>query len=357
MLAVALETTYRNTCREAGKNMHKLIKPKKLSPGDTVATISISAGRAGDADMLPRYNIGKKRLEDVFGLRVVETRHALKGMDFIYKNPKARVDDLHDALLDPGIKGIIANMGGDDTYRLLPYIDYAVIRNNPKVYIGFSDISSSHNIFTHAGVSSFYGPCLLTPIAQPGALDAYTERWLRKVLFSSEVIGPVEPCAEWTKIEWKKTDAEDIVWTKNEGYTVLQGKGKVTGRLIGGCAGPLRQIMGTSVFPTANMWKDSILFLECPAPYGALSGLHEMRALAATGMFRLAKGLICTYMNADDQNTLLKVIRDEEGLSDFPILLNVDFGHRTPMTVLPIGAMAEIDCDHATFSILESGVD
>lgn len=336
--------------------MKELIKPKKLNPGDTVATISISGGRAGDPDMIDRYLVGKQRLENIFGLKVIETPNSLKGYDFIYKNPKARVDDLMQALLDPNIKAIITNMGGDDTYRLLPYIDYGIIRNNPKIYIGFSDISSSHNIFTYAGVSSFYGPSLLTPIAQPVELDEYTTMWMKRVLFSDEVIGQIPPCERWTPIEWVKTKPEEIKWTENTGYEVFQGKGKVTGRLIGGCGGPLRQMMGTCVFPTTDMWKDSIIFLECPAPYGFLSGLHELRAFAATGMFRLAKGMICTHMDENDKKNLAKVIRDEEGLTDLPILLNVDFGHRTPMTILPIGAIAEIDCDNATFSILESGV-
>ncbi len=336
--------------------MNQLIKPPKLKWGDTVATISISGGRAGDPDMLARYETGKKRLESLFGLHVVETPHALSGNDFIYKNPKARVDDLHEALRNPDIRAIITNMGGDDSYRLLPYIDYEIIRKNPKIYLGFSDISSSHNIFTHAGVASFYGPSLLTPIAQPVALDEYTKHWIEKVLFSDEPIGLIPPCEEWTPIEWYKTKLEEIIWTKNIGYEVFQGKGKVKGRLIGGCGEPLRQMMGTSVFPTAEMWKDSIIFLECPAPYGKLSGLHTLRAFAATGMFRRAAGMICTQMDEEDKKNLAKVIRDEEGLRDFPILLNVDFGHRTPMTILPIGAMAEIDCDLATFSILESGV-
>jgi muramoyltetrapeptide carboxypeptidase LdcA involved in peptidoglycan recycling len=78
--------------------MKPLIKPLKLKAGDTVATISLSGGQAGDSDMRERYQIGKKRLEDLFGLKVVETTNCLKGGEFIYKNPKARADDLHEAL-------------------------------------------------------------------------------------------------------------------------------------------------------------------------------------------------------------------------------------------------------------------
>lgn len=138
--------------------MHPLIKPRKLAPGSKVATLSISGGRAGDPDMMERYLVGKKRLEDVFGLQVIETQHSLMGQEFICQNPAARVADLHQALQDPEIHGIIANMGGDDSYRLLPYVDFDIIRKNPKVFVGYSDLSTSHNIFTCAGVSSFYGP-------------------------------------------------------------------------------------------------------------------------------------------------------------------------------------------------------
>lgn len=338
--------------------MNTLVKPKKLSVGDTVAAISISGGRAGDTDMIDRYRLGKERLREVFGLEVVETPNALKGKDFIYRNPKARVEDLHWALLNPSVKGIISNHGGDDSYRLLPHIDFDIIRKNPKVFTGFSDISTTHNLFTYAGVTSFYGPSLLTPIAQPGRLDGYTASWMKKVLFTSEIIGRVQPCEYWTPITWKDTKTQEIVWTKNTGYEVLQGAGVVSGRLLGGCSAPMQQIMGTFLFPKPERWRDSIIFMEFSSPYGSeLAGLHLLRSLAATGMFRHARGLICQSMTDGDKRILLQVLHDEEGLADLPVLIGVDFGHRTPMTVLPIGAMAEIDCEKKTFTILESGVE
>ncbi|TVR56832.1 MAG: LD-carboxypeptidase [Spirochaetaceae bacterium] len=337
--------------------MNELIKPAALCAGDTVATISLSGGRAGDPDMIDRYHVGKKRLQDVFGLNVVETRHCLMGSDYLYRHPRARAQDLTDALMDSTVKGIISNQGGDDAYRLLPYIDFKVIHDHPKVFIGFSDISTVHNMFTFAGVSSFYGPNLLTPIAQPSALDSFTRDALTKALFSREPIGVVDACKRWTPIEWRPVKSEEVAWTDNTGYEVIQGRGQARGRLLGGCCGPLQQIMGTCLFPTEEQWKDSIVFLEIGAPYGsALAGLHVTRAFAATGMFRHAKALICTSVTEQDKETVLKVLRDEEGLTELPILCNGDFGHRTPMTVLPIGAMAEVDCENAAFTILESGV-
>ncbi len=182
--------------------MKELIKPQRIHPGDTVATISISGGRAGDKDMLWRYELGKRRLQEVFGLKVVETPHALAGNEYIYQHPELRAADLHWALENPEVKAIITNMGGDDSYRLFPYLDYGLIRSHPKIFMGFSDITTSCCIFAHAGVMSYYGPSLLTPIAQPGRLDEYTESAMRKALFSGEIIGRVEPCPKYTPIEW-----------------------------------------------------------------------------------------------------------------------------------------------------------
>src|SRR4051794_35635660 len=122
--------------------MTTLIKPKLLTEGDTVATISLSWGGAGE--LLHRYEIGKKQLQDTFGLRVFETKNALKSADYISKNPKARADDLMEAFSDKSIKAIISNIGGDDSIRTLPYTDISIIRNNPKIFLGFSDTTVTH---------------------------------------------------------------------------------------------------------------------------------------------------------------------------------------------------------------------
>ena len=74
--------------------MKELISPRKLEAGDKVAFISISGGRAGDPDMLPRYEIGKKRFEEIFGVKVVETPNALKGSKYLYDHPEKRAEDL-----------------------------------------------------------------------------------------------------------------------------------------------------------------------------------------------------------------------------------------------------------------------
>ena len=329
--------------------MDRLKVPKMLKKGDTIALISISGGRAGDEDMLDRYKTGKKRLEEIWGVHVITAPNTLAGSQFLYEHPEA--------LQNPEINGIICMMGGDDSYRVFPYVDIKVIQENPKVFMGYSDITSWMAVFAKAGVRAYYGPNLLTPIAQPGALDCYTKDAITRCLFSAEIIGEVPACAEYTKIEWKKINQNEIAWTPNSGYKLIQGRGTTKGSIFGGCAGPLRQIMGTEFFPNRDFFRDCIIMLENGSPYGSpLAGLHELRALDAAGMFQNAAGILTGPLNEEEEKVLIRFLKYEARREDIPVLSNVDFVHRTPMTVIPIGATAEINCERASFSILESGV-
>lgn len=113
-----------------------LIKPKRLQPGDIVATVSPSWGGAGDAEIRWRYEQGVKRLEEVFSLTVIPMPNSLNGSEYLYNNPEARAEDIMTAFKDTRVKAIIANIGGEDSIRLLPYIDFNVIRENPKIFYG-----------------------------------------------------------------------------------------------------------------------------------------------------------------------------------------------------------------------------
>jgi muramoyltetrapeptide carboxypeptidase LdcA involved in peptidoglycan recycling len=337
--------------------MGLFIKPNKLNIGDTVATVSLSGGRSGDPDMLERYFIGKKRLEQIFGLKAIEMQNSMKGSQYLYENPKARADDLMEALQNTDIKGIFLNMGGDDGIRLLPYIDFDIIKNNPKIFIGFSDGDTFHHMFTYAGITSFYGANILATISEPFNLNPYTIKWLKKVLFSNDPIGQIEPCERWTPIDWNSTKEEQLVWNENEGYKVFQGSGKIIGHSMVGCSGPLKLMLGTCLFPKADLWKNSIIFLEEGAAYGIkLAGIHSMRAFAATGMFSQAKALVLPRISEEDVKDIILKVLHEEGLRDLPVFSGVEFTHSNPMNVLPTGVEVEIDCDKNTFTIHESGV-
>lgn len=142
-----------------------MIKPNALKKGDKIAIVSLSWGGLGDEKLIHKYYIAKERLEKDFGLSVVTMPNALKGSDFVYNHPELRAKDLMNAFRDETIKGIFCAIGGSDSIRLLPYIDYGVIYNNPKIFMGYSDTTVSHFMMRKAGLVSYYGPSVCVNLA------------------------------------------------------------------------------------------------------------------------------------------------------------------------------------------------
>lgn len=180
-----------------------MIKPRRLQQGDTVAAISLSWG--GPGTFPHRYAAGKRQFEAAFGVRVVETRHALREPEWIARNPRARADDLMEAFADTSIDGIIATIGGDDAIRVVPFVDLSVIRAHPKVFLGYSDTTIAHLLCLKAGLVSFYGPSFMAGFAENGGLFPYMEDSVRRTLFSTAPVGVIEPNRDgWTveRLEW-----------------------------------------------------------------------------------------------------------------------------------------------------------
>ncbi|MCI5498424.1 MAG: LD-carboxypeptidase [Clostridiales bacterium] len=115
----------------------------------------------GDDTLIHKYSIAKNRLENEFGFVVTCMPHALKGIELIAKNPQLRAQDLMDAFQDPSVCAIFCSIGGDDTIRTLPYINLDIIRNHPKIFMGYSDTTIHHFMLHKAGLVSFYGPSIL----------------------------------------------------------------------------------------------------------------------------------------------------------------------------------------------------
>ncbi|WP_339199239.1 S66 peptidase family protein [Solibacillus sp. FSL R5-0449] len=341
-----------------------LIKPGKLQPGDRIAKVSPSWGGAGEPALKWRYNQGVKRLEEVFGLEVVPMPNSLKGEEYLYQNPQARAEDLMMAFKDKQIKGIIANIGGEDSIRLLPYIDIDVIRKNPKILMGYSDVTIAHLFCHKAGISSFYGPAILTDFAENVEMDPYTVEMVNRTLFSVEIIGEIQPANEWTseRLEWTEENKNRRRnMRKNSGYEVLQGTGVVQGFLIGGCIEVLEFAKGTDIWPDKEHWDNSILFFETSEEYPGPNLIkYWLRNYAAQGILQKTNGII--FGKPQDEKyyeeykeVILQVMR-EYRLENLPILYNLNFGHTEPKFILPYGAKAEIDCEKRMFKILESGV-
>ncbi|MGI4875843.1 MAG: S66 family peptidase [Janthinobacterium lividum] len=342
-----------------------LVKPKALQPGDKVAVISLSWGGAGE---LPaRYEQGKKQLQATFGLEVVETTHALKSAQWLSDNPRARAQDLMEAFADPTIKAIISTIGGDDSCRILRYIDLEIIRQNPKIFLGFSDSTITHLLCLKAGFTSFYGTSLLVGFAENGGMFPYQIADIQRTLFSANAVGAVPPNeAGWTSelLDWSDSSLQHTnrKLVPSAGWNFLQGDHLVQGRLIGGCLEALESLKGTAFWPSPAQWTDAILFFETSEVRPEPDYFRWwLRNYAQQGILHAAKGILLGRPDnnayVQEYNAELRKVLGEEGLTDLPVITEMDFGHTSPVFTLPYGVLAQIDGAARTFSLLESGVE
>ncbi|MDL2253887.1 LD-carboxypeptidase [Ruminococcaceae bacterium OttesenSCG-928-I18] len=344
--------------------MKAMVKPERLKPGDLVALVSLSSGMAGEELFSHRVVIGTERLEKEFGLKVVVMPNAMRGTEYLDQNPQARAMDLMEAFEDSRVKAIFTMIGGDDTIRLLPYIDFEVIKNNPKIFMGYSDTTVNHFMMYKAGLVSFYGPCVLAEFAENVAMHEYTKRYLKQVLFEDNSILPFAPSPEWTSeyLDWADPENNRIprkMIKDGKGYELLQGEGTVQGTLIGGCADVLPMVIGTELWPRAEQWEDSILFLETSEETPSPSSLrYLLRGLAAQGIFAKIKGIVFGKPMKEKyyeeyKEVLLQVVGKEAGRVHMPILYNMNFGHTAPICTLPYGIKSEIECETKSFRLIE----
>ncbi len=344
-----------------------LRKPQALVAGDRVAAVSPSWG--GPGTFPQRYEAGKRQLEAAFGVSVVEMAHTLADADWISANPRARADDLMSAFADPSIAGIFCTIGGDDSIRLLPYLDLAVIRDNPKVFLGFSDTTSLHLACFAAGLTSFYGPSIMAGFAENGGMHDYTADGVRRALFSTEPPGLVPVNSEgWTaeRLDWGNPvlQRRRRVLQPADPVRVLQGKGVAQGHLLGGCAEVLEMAKGTAWWPGPDAWRGAILFIETSEEAPPPEFLrYWLRNYAAQGILGVVNGIVLARPDPKGdaayqtklEETLITALA-EAGLTDLPVLSGLDFGHTQPMLTLPYGVQAQIDCTSGRMSILEAGV-
>jgi muramoyltetrapeptide carboxypeptidase LdcA involved in peptidoglycan recycling len=140
------------------------LKKYKLKRTDKVAVVAPSSGKALDFSNV--YNEGIKNIEEIFGLTTIEYPTVKMSNDQLYNNPKLRAKDINDAFANPSIKGIITAIGGDDSVRILPFLDKEIIQNNPKLFIGYSDASAILTYLNQLGLVSFHGPSVMAGFSQ-----------------------------------------------------------------------------------------------------------------------------------------------------------------------------------------------
>lgn len=355
--------------------MKQLIKPKALKTGDTIASITLSYGAA--ACFPKRYQQGVCQLEESFNIHVIPTPNSLKSPDEIYNHPDWRLDDLMWAFQNPDIKGIICNIGGDDTIRLLSLMNekhFDIIRNNPKIFLGFSDTTTNHLMCFKAGLSSFYSASLLFGYAENGGIPDIMIQNTQRTLFSTNPIG-VLPESDFFIVDFVDWGAEEQPIRSRIPTTpwrYIQGDKPAQGRLIGGCTEVLVMDTGTSLWPNLDDFNGSILFLENseemqPPEYL----LYFLRNLGAQGILERINGILFArpgndrFKNEQHRNewlsgytkfdeVILQVLK-EYNRTDLPVVCNMDFGHTVPQLILPYGALCEINPIQKEVSILESG--
>ena len=340
-----------------------MIKPCKLQRGDKIAIVSLSWGGLGDPQFIHKYYIAKERLENDFGLEVVVMPNALKGSDFIYNHPEARAQDLMDAFLDYAIKGIFCAIGGDDSIRLLPYIDYDVIKNNPKIFMGYSDTTVNHFMMNKAGLVSFYGPSIMSEFAEYVHMSDYTKQAVEKILFDDCENYEIKSSKVWSKdfVPWKEENMsiEKKLSDEEHGYEILQGTGVITGQLLGGCLDVFPMMVGTDIWPSKEEWKGKILLLETseekPSPNLVT---YYLRNLGAQGIFDVIEGIVVGKPQDEkyyeEYKAVYKKVLEEFHREDLPVLYNVNIGYAYPMGILPLGTEVQIDFVIKKLTLLES---
>jgi muramoyltetrapeptide carboxypeptidase LdcA involved in peptidoglycan recycling len=324
-----------------------------------VGLVSPSWGGAG---MFPhRVERGVQHLQSL-GFKVRIAPHALSSLGFVSDTPQNRADDIHSMFADPEVRAIVAAIGGDHSCHLLPLLDFSLIRRNPKVFMGFSDVTVLNvAIWKETGLVTFNGPALLTDFAEYPTMFEYTERYVLRALCEARPVGAIEPSTWWTEefLDWAQK--EDLkrprAGHRSAGWSWLRG-GTADGVLIGGCLESLEHLRGTRFWPE---WQDAILFFEtsegAPPPERVDSILMDYDNM---GVLQRLKGLMVgrpMRYSEEDKRQLREVVLQRVGGYTFPVVTDMDFGHTAPQFTVPIGCRARIDAGNQRFELIEGAVE
>jgi len=335
-----------------------MIRPAALQPGDTIGIISPSW--FGGAAFVPRAERGIAELRRR-GFRVKVASHAFNNRGHVSDTAEHRAEDLHAMFADPDVKAIICTIGGNHACHLLPLIDWNLVRANPKIFMGFSDITVLNvAIWTMTGLVTFNGPSLLTDWAEFPEMSEFARTFALRAIAAVEPIGDFAASPIWTDefLDW--ATGEDLTRPRacklTTGWRWLS-LGKATGPLIGGCLESLQHLRGTRYWPDLA---GAILFLETseehPSPMDVDALLMDLENM---GVFAQITGIVLArpygYREAD-KDRLHEVIAERTATFGFPVLVDVDCGHTSPLLTLPLGCTAVLDADEDRFAVNEAAV-
>ena len=310
-----------------------LIRPRKLSPGDTLGIIA-PASAPPDPKAVDRAVDLLKKL----GFRIKLAPNVHKRHGFLAGTDRERASDLMRMFMDKKVDAVLCVRGGYGTARLLPLLDYKVIAANPKIFCGFSDITSLHcALLTKARLISFHGPMLVSDFANK-ELPAFTQKSFLETL-SGQGTG---------------------LGAGYSGKTVkVLRRGVARGRLVGGNLAVLCTLLGTPWVPTL---KGRILFLE---DIGELPYRFDrmLTQLLNCGLLQQVAG-VAIGLNADCEDPKAKLATEyRQSLEDvlrerllplkIPVVMGLPFGHVPHNGTLPVGIKVELDADRGELNFAE----
>ena len=303
-----------------------MIAPK-LNKGDKIGVVSPS--NPVTDDVLAQFKAGVKFLQDQ-GFEVVVGKHVFSTTLGYSATPQEKAEDINTMFADASIKAIICTQGGYTANACLPYLDWAVIQANPKIFLGISDITVLLNaLYTKTGLVTFHGNDVMWGFGRDP--DPYDVQEFINRLVEAQ-IGPVKP--------------------HRERKTIRSGVAK--GKLLGGNINCLLKLAGTPYWPD---FTGSVIFLEALDVLPAACD-HMLHQLKHMGVFDQARGVVIGYIDGLD-NKAEQPVKMEDVLQsvtaeyDCPILKMNDFGHNCPNTTLPVGGQVRVDADSQVLEILE----
>jgi len=313
------------------------IMPEKLKKGDKVMVVAPSRGLkliGTDLRKIAEERLRNLGLEVVFAKNTTDDNFDMLGSSCVQK----RAADMNEAFADKSVKAVLTVIGGFNSNEILKYIDYDAIKANPKIFMGFSDITALHAaIYAKTGLVTYYGPHYSSLGMKKGC--EYTLENMQKILFET---GEIEllPSESWSDDAWY-CDQENREFIKNEGFWHI-GQGNAQGKILGGNLCTLILNSETPYFPKFE--EDTILFIEDDEASKLPDFARNLQALINREDFCNLKGLVIgRFQKASDiTREKLEFILDKEELKNMPIVANIDMGHTTPIATIPLGSKARI---------------
>jgi muramoyltetrapeptide carboxypeptidase len=330
------------------------IKPPRLIPGSSRIGV-VCPGWSADMIDPQLWQNAVDKLKGK-GFEVVEGQYTRTRLGHSTGTVLQRTDDLMKMFEDRSIRAIMAGLGGSSSHQLLPNLDYETIRRNPKIFIGFSDITAlSLAIYAKTGLVTFNGPVFST-FCQP-ELPEYTEECFDAVIIEGRERIVIKPSATWAEDFWfLKENFGPREWKKNDGWIVYK-PGKAQGIAIGGEISTLLLLAGTEYMPRFD---GAILFLEGSSGYTIGEIDRYFTHLRQLGVYEKIRALIVGRFPSEigftNDDSLEMILREATKGYDFPIVSGVDFSHTDPLITIPMGILCRLDTTKQNIIYLEASV-